>query len=177
VIWKTQNALDQAARLGLPPRLILQACCKQQMHKISPNSPCQPHTAMPFPFGCVATSRIWRTHIYLLRRKTKRHIWRSWDRASWYIYIVNPTRCTILRVYWNSLYMFRTVFPSIIRSSRLYIQHQVYVIQVRWQHASRHLVPASMLSTNLYDINLMYVQSWTPDDGWHDRLNMYSDIQ
>jgi len=26
--------------------------------------------------------------------------------------------------------MFRTVFPSNIRSSRLYIQHQVYVIQV-----------------------------------------------
>ena len=25
--------------------------------------------------------------------------------------------------------MFRKVFPSIIRSSRLYIQHQVYVIQ------------------------------------------------
>jgi len=28
--------------------------------------------------------------------------------------------------------MFRTVFPSIIRSLRLYIQHQVYVIQVLW---------------------------------------------
>jgi len=32
--------------------------------------------------------------------------------------------------------MFRVVFQSIIRSSRLYIQHQVYVIQVRWLHAS-----------------------------------------
>jgi len=28
------------------------------------------------------------------------------------------------------LYMFWTVFPSIIRSLRLYIQHQVHVIQV-----------------------------------------------
>ena len=28
--------------------------------------------------------------------------------------------------------MFRTVSPSIIRSSRLYIQHQVNVIQVLW---------------------------------------------
>jgi len=28
------------------------------------------------------------------------------------------------------LYMFRMVSPSIIRSLRLYIQHQVYVIQV-----------------------------------------------
>jgi len=44
------------------------------------------------------------------------------------------------RVYWMSLYMFRTVSPSIIRSSRLYIQHQVhsYVIQVRWLLASGH---------------------------------------
>jgi len=30
----------------------------------------------------------------------------------------------------TTLYMFRTVFPSIIRSLRLYIQHQVYVKQV-----------------------------------------------
>jgi hypothetical protein len=32
----------------------------------------------------------------------------------------------------TTLYMFRTVFPSIIRSLRLYIQHQVYVKQVLW---------------------------------------------
>jgi len=31
--------------------------------------------------------------------------------------------------------LFRTVSPSIIRSLRLYIQHQVYVIQVLWQLA------------------------------------------
>jgi hypothetical protein len=29
------------------------------------------------------------------------------------------------------LYMFRTVFPSVIRSSGLYIQQQVYVKQIR----------------------------------------------
>jgi hypothetical protein len=29
-----------------------------------------------------------------------------------------------------ALYMFRTVFPSIIRSLRLYIQHQVYVKKI-----------------------------------------------
>jgi len=44
-----------------------------------------------------------------------------------------------------TLYMFRTVFPSIIRSSTLYIQQQVYVKQI-----------------------LLYVQSWTPDDGQKD---------
>ena len=42
------------------------------------------------------------------------------------------------RVYWISLYMFRSVFPSTIRSSRLYIQLQVYVIQVRCLFASGH---------------------------------------
>jgi hypothetical protein len=30
----------------------------------------------------------------------------------------------------TTLYVFRTVFPSIIRILRLYIQYQVYVIQV-----------------------------------------------
>jgi len=34
-------------------------------------------------------------------------------------------------------YMFRTVSPSIIRSLRLYIQHQVYVIQFLWLLASK----------------------------------------
>jgi hypothetical protein len=48
--------------------------------------------------------------------------------------------------------MFRMVSASIIRSLRLYIQHQVYVIQVLWLLASK--------TQNLYDIYLMlYVQS------------------
>jgi hypothetical protein len=59
-------------------------------------------------------------------------ILRSCDRTSWYISIVKPTGCTIFRVYWISPHMFRTVFPSIIGSQGLYIQHQVYVIQVSW---------------------------------------------
>jgi hypothetical protein len=51
----------------------------------------------------------------------------------------------------TTLYMFRTVFPSIIRSLRLYIQHQVCVIQILWLLASRngmelHLVPAGKQS-------------------------------
>jgi len=49
------------------------------------------------------------------------------------------------------LYMFRTVFPSIIRSSRLYTQH--HTIQILWLLASKQ-------PQNLYDIYLMlYVQS------------------
>jgi len=53
----------------------------------------------------------------------------------------------------TTLYMFRTVFPSIIRSLRLYIQHQVYIVQVLWLLASKQ-------PQNLYDMYLMlYVQS------------------
>ena len=52
----------------------------------------------------------------------------------------------------TTFYMFRTVSPSIISSLRLYIQHQVYVIQVLWLLASKQ-------PQNLYDVNLMYVQS------------------
>jgi hypothetical protein len=75
------------------------------------------------------------------------------------IILVKSTRSTISRVYWISLYMFRTVPPSIIRSPRLYTQHQVYVIQVSWPLSNKQ-------STNLYDIYLMlYVQYLTPDDG------------
>jgi len=48
----------------------------------------------------------------------------------------------------TTLYMFRTVSPSIIRSLRMYMQHQVYVIQVLKQ------------PQNLYDIHpMLYVQS------------------
>jgi hypothetical protein len=51
----------------------------------------------------------------------------------------------------TTLYMFLTVFPSIIRSLRLYIQH--HTIQVLWLLASEQ-------PQNLYDIYLMlYVQS------------------
>ena len=69
--------------------------------------------------------------------------------------------------------MFRTVSPSIIKSLRLYIQQQVYVMQVLWLLVSGneifHLVPASKQPQNLYDIYLMlYVQSYTPDDGRRD---------
>ena len=47
--------------------------------------------------------------------------------------IVKPTRRTnISNLFYfrMTLYMFRTVFPSIIRSSRLYLQQQAYVKQI-----------------------------------------------
>jgi len=66
----------------------------------------------------------------------------------------------------TTLYMFWTVPPSIIGSPRPYIQHQAYVIQVLWLLAS---IPPSKQPQNLYDTWLMlYVRSWTPDDGRRD---------
>jgi len=49
------------------------------------------------------------------------------------ISVVKPIRCTNVSnifYFWMTLYMFRTVFPSIIRSSRLYIQQQAFVKQI-----------------------------------------------
>ena len=49
------------------------------------------------------------------------------------ISIVKPTRCTnVSNLFYSeiTLYMFRTVFPSVIRSSRMYIQQQAYVKQI-----------------------------------------------
>jgi len=46
---------------------------------------------------------------------------------------VKQTRCTIvsnLFYFGMTLYMFRTVFPSLIRSSRLYIEQQAFVKQI-----------------------------------------------
>jgi len=46
------------------------------------------------------------------------------------ISILKPTRCTnVLNLFYfgMTLYMFRAVFPSIVRSSRLYIQQQAFV--------------------------------------------------
>jgi hypothetical protein len=50
----------------------------------------------------------------------------------------------------TTLYMFRTFFPSIIRSLRLYIHHQVYVVQVLWLIANKQL-------QNMYNM-MLYVQ-------------------
>jgi hypothetical protein len=53
----------------------------------------------------------------------------------------------------TTLYIFRTVFPSIIRSLRLYIQH--HNIQVLW-------LLASMQPQNLYDVEELELRSNPP---------------
>ena len=103
---------------------------------------------------------------YSLEYKCLNFIWRPWDRASWYTSIVKPTRCTIIRVYWISLYMFRTVFLSIIRNLRLYTQNQVYVIQER--SSTSCPLASSQLTCMTYTWCCVY-KSWIPDDGRKDR--------
>jgi hypothetical protein len=82
------------------------------------------------------------------------------------ISIVKPTRCTnvsYLFYFGMTLYMFRTVFLSIIRSSRLYIQQQAFVRQILLSACWR-------VQQYLFDkCMLLYVQSRTPDDGRKDR--------
>ena len=57
----------------------------------------------------------------------------------------------------TTLYMFRTVSPSIIRSLRRYIQHQVYVIQVLWLLASKQATVSIWHTT---DAVCIVLDSW-----------------
>jgi len=69
-----------------------------------------------------------------------------------------------LSYFGTTLYMFRTVSSSIIRSLRLYIQHQVYVIQVLWLLANGKEMEQSSISFPFpfqNKINLRYCAS-----GW-----------
>ena len=68
-----------------------------------------------------------------------------------YIPGVQPTRCVSQLIYFcNTLYMFQSVFPSIISSSKLHIQRQVFVRPL--------LLPALSLA------------SQAPDDGCKNHL-------
>ena len=82
------------------------------------------------------------------------------------IYFYNKTNQmhNILNLFYfrTTLYMFRTVFPSIIRSLRLYVQHQVYVVPVLWLLALymfRTVFPSIIRSLRLYIQHQVYVIS------------------
>jgi hypothetical protein len=73
---------------------------------------------------------------------------------------VKETRCTIFRVYWIWLYMFQTVFPSIIRSPRLYIHHQVYVI-LKFHKWIKLLLSVYIQSSNFIHFwNFSMIYTW-----------------
>ena len=86
---------------------------------------------------------------------------------------VKPTRCTSvsnLFYFGITLYMFRTVFTSIIRSSRLYIQQQAFVKQILLSACCLFASKLASRQQYLFDkCLLLYVQSLTPDDGRKDR--------
>ena len=80
-------------------------------------------------------------------------------------------QCIKLFYFGMTLNMFRTVLPSIIRSSRLCIQQQAYVKRICLSYACCCMYSLELLTivwicqTYLFDICLLlYVRSWTPDD-------------
>ena len=90
-------------------------------HRVHKNTPVDPANAR-----MVDLQQAYTEEEYCLRFKIISNI-------KWFISIVKPTICTSfsnLFYFLVAIYMFRTVFPSIIRSLRLYIQHQVYVKQI-----------------------------------------------
>jgi hypothetical protein len=101
--------------------------------------------------------------------KSRFSIIRQKFEISFVISIVKPTRCSSfsnLFYFVVVIYMFRTVFPSIIRSLRLYIQHQVchtgsadcLLAGTRWKGSSLSF-PLASSHQNLFDIHLkLYVQ-------------------
>ena len=80
---------------------------------------------------------------------------------------VQPTRRNLSRfIYFcKTLYMFQKVFPSIIRSSKLHIQRQVFVRPLKLPAAGLARLAAGS-SNGLR----LYVQFWAPDDGRKYRL-------
>jgi len=75
-----------------------------------------------------------------------------------YIHRVQPTRGNFSQfIYFckTLLYMFQTAFSSIVRSSKLHIQREVFVRPI--------MLPAASLAR-------LCVQFWAPDDGRKNRL-------
>jgi len=96
----------------------------------------------------------------------------------WCIWLVDLFECMMMHGLTNtkSLYMFRTVFPSIIRSPRLYIQRQIYVTEVRWLLASGYPLASCHRTCMTNTWRCMYCLGLLMMDGKTVR-NMQSHIQ
>ena len=57
--------------------------------------------------------------------------------------------------------MFRTVFPSIIRSSKLYIQQQAFVKQILLLLASKHTAVSVYACCCMYSLELLMMDGKT----------------
>ena len=82
-------------------------------------------------------------------------------------------QCFNLFYFWKTHYMFRTVCPSINRRSRLYIQQQAFVKPILMSacyQASKQTAVYDSKETAISDkCPLLYVQSWSLDDGRKDQ--------
>jgi len=84
--------------------------------------------------------------------------------------IVKPTRCTnVLNLFYfgMTLYVFRAVFLSIIRSPRLYIQQQAYVKQILHQFQT-DTAPMYQIYFILEWHSTCFVRSFRPSSGVQD---------
>ena len=101
----------------------------------------------------------------------QKQIWRSDDRASWYILVIKPTRCTNSQIcFWNKT--LHVLDSYSVHLQEIFTVHTaiVYVIQVCWQLVSRirifRLDPAHELSVKpVWHIPLLCVQWKSPEDG------------
>ena len=131
-------------------------------------------------FGCSRSSsvnsRVWELETSSKCGKIKSHIWCLEDRASWYIRITKPTRCTNfsnLFLEWNSACFGQSGCPSsgiqhCTRSDR-YMSYRFCWLFASGIRISSILIPLASSRQNLYDIYLLLrVQCWTPDDGQTD---------
>jgi hypothetical protein len=87
--------------------------------------------------------------------KTSKLVLCSLDCASWYSSIVKPTTCTIFRVYWTSLYMFRSFRPSSgVQDCTYSIRHMSYSLV--------YCLLAGPLASKLYGIYLFLLLLHAP---------------
>ena len=111
---------------------------------------------------CVSISFCW-TQIIKMQSRLPSCLFISKSVSFILISTIKLTRCTSvsnLFYFAMTLYMFRTVFPSIIMSSRLYVQQQTDTGVCLLANRQQYLFDKCLL---------LYVQSWKPDDGWKDR--------
>jgi len=83
------------------------------------------------------------------------------------------------------LYMFQAVPPPIIRSSKLYTQHRVFVevfllltaIVSELEQQSQLTHDSGKKQKNLDKYPMLCIQFWTPDDGRRYRLKCIEHLQ
>jgi hypothetical protein len=77
----------------------------------------------------------------------------------------------------TTLYMFRTVFPSIIRSLRLYIQHQVYVITYIYTYMYGMMYMSIchiyVIHIYTYDVYVIHTRTYTSYHTIHTASYLY----